>query len=151
MLSKKTKALETDMFQIPFSGAISFKEFIEYFPNIISEMNGKCRENCLLFYYELNPVNNIYQFYNNESELDFAEILGIDLNITIEGESIQEKNDRKSKSCNDIISEFKLSDEIKYNSSCNDISNLSYKNLKEETKKAKKERRLQKLLDRNKI
>jgi hypothetical protein len=39
MLSKKTKTLETDMFQIPFSGAISFKEFIEYFPNIISEMN----------------------------------------------------------------------------------------------------------------
>ena len=103
MLTRKSKPTGTDLFQIPFSGAVQWDEYIEIYPDIIKEMDGKCSENCLLFYYEKNFVNQVYNFRDEDAEFDIANILGIDINITVEGESIEDKNSRKIHSCNDII------------------------------------------------
>lgn len=163
MLTRKTQPLSNDLFQVPFSGTIEWADFIDMYPDIIKEMDGTCRENCLLFYYEKNIVNQVYSFRDEDAEFDIANILGIDMNITVEGESIQEKNSRKSHSCNDIIDlekqynkNDKTDKKIIKNNTCNNLNNLDnldlnyldLKKIKEENKRAKKERRQQKLLER---
>ena len=152
MLSiKRTKPKDTDLFRIPFSGSVSWVELIEMYPDILTEIDGECRENCLLFYYERNPVSQIYEFKDDDTELDFADILKIDMNITKDGESKQEKEDRKSKSCNDLNDMFRefIKEEpiIPVHNSLDSLTDF-YKEKKLETKRAKKERRLQKLLER---
>jgi hypothetical protein len=150
MLTRKSKANDNDLFQVPFSGVLPWYEFKEMYPIILTEMDGTCKENCLLFYYDKNVVNKVYQFRDYDTEFDVANILEIDMNITIEGESIEEKETRSSKSCNDISS---LIDNQEHNKICknntfNDLNSLDAKKTKEEIKKAKKERRLQKLSQR---
>jgi hypothetical protein len=158
MLTRKTQPLSNDLFQVHFSGTIEWVDFIDMYPDIIKEMDGTCRENCLLFYYEKNIVNQVYSFRDEDAEFDIANILDIDMNITVEGESIQEKNSRKSHSCNDIIDlekQYNKNDKndkkiIKNNTynDFNNLDNLDLKKIKEENKRAKKERRQQKLLER---
>ena len=152
MLSiKRTKPKDTDLFRIPFSGSVSWVELIEMYPDILTEIDGECRENCLLFYYERNPVSQIYEFKDDDTELDFADILKIDMNITKDGESKQEKEDRKSKSCNDLNDMFRnfIKEEsiIPLHNSLDSLTDF-HKKKKMETKNAKKERRLQKLSER---
>lgn len=148
----KRKPLNTDLFQIPFTGAVSWSLLVEMYPDVVQEMNGECRENCLLFYYNLNPVTKVYEFRDGNSELDFAEILKIDLNVTIEGESKEDYEDRKNKSYNDLFNNF-LNEETKIikHKSCDELTSINFKQQKEELKKAKKERRAQKLLEREKL
>ncbi len=158
MLNRKLKPSDNDLFKVPFSCAIKWSEFKSIYPNITHEMNGECKENCLLFYYEKNIVNQVYEFRDNETELDMSEILGIDINVTIDGESIQEKEIRTTKSCNDIAELLKnITHEDEYaivkNNTENDLSSLekkNYKKIKEDIKLAKKERRQQKILEKNK-
>lgn len=142
MLSKTIKPFDTDLFRIPFTGPICWSDLIEMYPKLTEEMNGESYENCLLFYYELNPVSNIYEFRDETTELDFADILKIDMDITRDGESKKEKEERVN-SYNDMFNEF-----LQEEQNVNDNSDINYKKLKEEIKKAKKERRQQKLLDR---
>ena len=151
MLSRKKKPLDTDLFRLPFSGIISWKEYVEYYPDLIHQMDGTCIENCLSFYYELNIVNKIYEFRDNDAELDISEILGMNLNVVVEGEKLEEQEERKTKSCNDIEKLLDKCIEISNSQSCNDIEKIDYKKIKEESKKAKRERRELKLLERNKI
>lgn len=168
----RRKPNDTDVFRVPFSGTVSWAELIKMYPMLLTEMDGECRENCLLFYYQRNPVNQIYELKDEDSELDFAEILKIDMNVTKDGESKQEKEDRKSKSCDDLNNMFKeIMQEDRKIKSCNDLNDMVREIIKEEpitpvnysfdsltdikqtkmeTKKAKKERRLQRLIEKEK-
>lgn len=146
------KPNNTDVFRIPFSGTVSWAELIKMYPMLLTEMDGECRENCLLFYYQRNPVNQIYELRDEDSEVDFAEILKIDMNVTKDGETKQEKEDRKSKSCDDLNDMFKeiMQEEsiIPVNNSLDSLTDV--KQTKMEIKKAKKERRLHRLLEKEK-
>lgn len=157
MLTRKTPANNNDLFQVPFSGSLTWIDYVNMYPNIITEMDGTCRENCLSFYYEKNVVNQAYEFRDEDAEMDIADILGIDMNITVEGESIQEKETRMSKSCNniealldEIIEENEIIEDaglgINRTQTFDDLSD--YKQVKEDKKRAKKERRQQKLMER---
>ena len=146
------KPNNTDVFRIPFSGTVSWAELIKLYPMLLTEMDGECIENCLLFYYQRNPVNQIYELIDEDSEVDFAEILKIDMNVTKDGETKQEKEDRKSKSCDDLNDMFKeiMQEEsiIFVNNSLDSLTDV--KQTKMEIKKAKKERRLHRLLEKEK-
>lgn len=58
-------------------------------------MDGSSPDSFLLFFYELSPVDNIYQFKDDDSENDFAEVLGINFNIISEGETQEELERRR--------------------------------------------------------
>jgi hypothetical protein len=145
MFTRKATPNKTDLFQVPFSGVMSWNNYIDLYPDITNEMDGSCRENCLSFYYEKNLVNGIYIFRDEDAEFDIANILGIDLNITVEGESIEDKITRKIQSddiySNDIF-EFESSLEVDI------LDSNYYKKKKEETKRLKKERRQQRVQER---
>ena len=146
----KRKPTNSDLFRVPFAGPVSWIDLIEMYPQVEQEMDGECRENCLLFYYEMNPVTKVYEFKDEDAELDFSSVLQIDMNITREGESKEEMEDRKSKSCNDL-NVFMDIPSLPKHKSCDNMVDINYKQLKADIKKAKKERRQQKLLEREQV
>ena len=80
MLSHKSSVLsEEDLFKVPFGPSIPWGDFRSAYPEVEKEMNGTCVENCLLFYYSLNPVNITYEFNDEDAENDFADLIGLDL------------------------------------------------------------------------
>jgi hypothetical protein len=134
-------------------GALMWKDMIEMYPGLVVEMNGMCIENSLSYYYQINPVNKVHEFKDEESELDFSEILNIDMDIIRDGESKQEKEDRKSTSyCDNCDNSDNLQEKtnIPNNNRCNIIIDINeqkeeIKRAKEEIKRAKKERRQERL------
>lgn len=95
MLCYSKQVNNSDRFQIPFGPISQWDEILVYYPNIANEMNGDSEENCLLFYYELSPVNGSYLFRDEDLENDFADILGMDLHTVSTGESKEDEIKRK--------------------------------------------------------
>ena len=116
MLCYSKQPNPTDRFQIPFGPASTWNEIVVYYPNIIEEMNGESQENCLLFYYDLNPVNKIYSFKDEDLENDFADILGIDLHTVSTGESKDEESERNKCESSEDTQERLMSLEMFMNS-----------------------------------
>ena len=146
----KDKPSDNELFRIPFVGALMWKDMIKMYPGLVGEMNGMCIENCLSYYYQINPVNKVQEFRDEESELDFSEILNIDMDIIRDGESKQEKEDRKSTSYCDNSDNLQEKTNIPNNNRCNIIIDINeqkeeIKRAKEEIKRAKKERRQERL------
>ncbi len=67
-------------------------------------MNGEDETCCLCFYYDKNPTNGYYEFKDPDSELDMADILGIDMKVCVAGET--EESERIRRGLNDALSEF---------------------------------------------
>lgn len=95
MLCCSKQPVNSDLFQIPFGPISYWNEIVALYPTIIDEMDGKSEENTLLFYYEFNRVNGTYKFKDEDSENDFAEILGMDFHTISTGESKEDEETRK--------------------------------------------------------
>lgn len=134
---KGKKPKPTDQFRIPFSCPEQYSTLIEYYPFLVEELDGSCVENCLLFYYEKSITSSIYEFKDEDSELDMADILGINISIIQIGESVE---DNKSRLMDEFIDENVIFEEPDKQQDIVDI--ISKKN---QTKEAKKERRNKRL------
>lgn len=146
MLSRTQTPKEHDLFRVPYACSISWTEFINIYPSITIEMTGDCIENSLSFYYQRNVLTSIYEFVDESAEHDIADIIGIDLNITMTGETkdnMMERMKSEKNKCEDVtinIHEF-LNDTDEETQSLKDEKNVRKQN--------KKERRMQKLKERS--
>lgn len=95
MLCQSKSVNNTDLFQVPFGPIITWNEIMNYYPNVKEEMNGSSPDSYLEFFYECNPINNTYIFRDEDSENDFADLLGINLSVVSEGESKEELKERR--------------------------------------------------------
>ena len=87
MMTTKRRANPDDVFTLPFGqGEIKMHEMLDAYPNLYSEMDGKLPGQCLLLFYEKNPVNGIYVFADADAENDMADILGIQTRVVTFGE-----------------------------------------------------------------
>ena len=48
-------------------------------PEFAKQMDGQCQENCLDFYYKKNKQTDVYEFIDQDSEEDIAEIMGVEI------------------------------------------------------------------------
>lgn len=94
MLSRNKQPFECDQFRIPYASVITWREYTTIYPSIVCELIGDCPENTLQFYYSRNPLTSIYEFVGENEEHDIASMIGIDLILTMEGESKDEKIER---------------------------------------------------------
>ena len=67
-------------------------------------MNGEDETCCLCFYYDKNPTNGYYEFKDPDSELDMADIMGIDLKVCVAGDT--EESERIRRGVNEALLEF---------------------------------------------
>lgn len=95
MLCRSKSVKTNDLFQIPFGPIASWNEITTYYPHVQFEMDGSSADSFLSFFYELNPINSVYKFKDDDSENDFADLLGINFSVISEGESKEDENKRK--------------------------------------------------------
>ena len=97
MLTLHAQANEHDLFRLPFGGIeMSCKDIKEAYPEFSKLMDGKDYGACLTLYYDKNPLNGIYEFRDEDAEMDIAEQLGFDIIVCTTGESLKEKEERTS-------------------------------------------------------
>lgn len=84
-----------DLFQIPFGPIVTWNEITNFYPNICSEMDGSSPDSYLLFFYEMSPIDGVYKFQDEDTENDFAEILGVNFSVISEGETKEDLQSRK--------------------------------------------------------
>lgn len=97
MLCRSKSPKDFDLFQIPFGPVTSWNEIINFYPNVVLEMDGSSPDSFLLFFYECSPIDSTYRFKDEDSENDFAEVLGINFNVVSEGETKEELEKRREK------------------------------------------------------
>ena len=124
MLCSTQSPKNDDLFQIPYGPVLNWEEIKNVYPKISIEMDGKLEENCLLFYYELNPVTNIYKARDDDSESDLAVIYEIDLYIVSKGEDKDNETARHE-------DENRLDSLKEFAESCSEFTKDELKMLKE--------------------
>jgi hypothetical protein len=143
MLSRNKQPQECDQFRVPYASIITWREYTAIYPSILCELVGDCPENTLQFYYSRSPLTSIYEFVDENAEHDIASIIGIDLTLTMDGETkdelIKRKNDESF-----TIEEYSLT--MEEESDC-----AIKKNEKALRKQEKKERRAKKLSEREEM
>jgi hypothetical protein len=142
MLNSRFDVLsENDVVKVPFGPSIPWKEFALAYPTVEGEMDGTCAENCLLFYYTLNPVNMTYELRDDDAENDFADVIGLDLFNISTGETRTEESLRKE--------EFPINEHCYSEENINVRPDFAISECSVSKNKAiKKERRKQKVLAR---
>lgn len=53
------------------------KMIIKKYPQFASIFDGDCLENTLLFYYKRNKATDVYEFIDEDSEAEVADLLGV--------------------------------------------------------------------------
>jgi hypothetical protein len=148
MLSRNKQPQECDQFRIPYASIITWREYTAIYPSILCELVGDCPENTLQFYYSRSPLTSIYEFVDENAEHDIASIIGIDLTLTMEGETKDEMIKRK----NDELNEDKEISIEEYSLIIEDGGDYAIKkNEKALRKQEKKERRAKKLSEREEM
>ena len=144
MLNHKSSVLsEEDLFKVPFGPSIPWGDFRSAYPEVEKEMNGTCVENCLLFYYSLNPVNITYEFNDEDAENDFADLIGLDLFNISTGETENELTYRTHENVTYQLNSLKA---FFNDTSADDVTEDDTKT--SSSKELKKKRRKQKILAR---
>lgn len=142
MFSKTQKATNDMVFRVPLIGMdMTWRQIIEYYPHLNEEMNGSDPGCFLSVYYIKNPVNGIYDFVDEDAEADLTDIYGFDLDICTKGESKEEKFNRDAHI--DQITAFEDDDEF------NNLEEFDEDFEKEEVKKQKNQKKLEKQQRRN--
>ena len=95
MISNNEPATDSLLFRVPFGHVTTWREYVEEYPHILSEMNGADPSCMLGFYYQLNPLTHIYEFHDEDAENDIADCIGIRLDIIQNGEKDEEKQQRQ--------------------------------------------------------
>ena len=96
-LTLRTAAPADLELRLPMGGGTASVAYVtEHYPEFAAEMDGADYGACLELYYERNPVNGIYEFRDQDAELDIAEAMGMDLRVCTEGESTAEKKTRRA-------------------------------------------------------
>lgn len=97
MLNKFRQVSGLDIFQLPCAmGCQTARDIALEYPLFVESMHGREAEACLLWYYSLNPVSSVWTFRDPDSEMRIADILGIDISVCVDGESIEEGNRRRA-------------------------------------------------------
>lgn len=136
MLTHKQATELTDKFRVPFGIELSWEEIVSHYPHMNepeNSMNGIYPEDCLSFYYSKNILTGIYDFRDEDAEMDMIERLRIDLQVISEGENNEDQTKRKQME--------ELIEYLETNNETEEVIETS----KLENKKNKKERRLQRL------
>ena len=94
MLTTLEVATDDMQLRVPFGHILSWSEFTQYYPGIKEAMDGSDETSTLGFYYYLNPVNQIYEFHDEDAENDIAECIGMRLDVISNGEEDMEKTER---------------------------------------------------------
>lgn len=63
----------------------------DHYPDFVQQMDGEFEDAFMLFYYSLNPLNQIYEFINTEREHEIGEMMGMNFVTVQDGESTEEK------------------------------------------------------------
>jgi len=97
MLKQNKRAKENDMFQFPYGqGEMTCSEIKKQFPEFSVSMDGSDLGCYLLLYYELNPLNQRYEFRDADAEHDISIALGMDFDTISAGESKEDELSRKT-------------------------------------------------------
>lgn len=77
-LDVRCKCPDNFLFYVPhLLNPITAKKFRKDFPSFAELMDGESKENTLLFYWKYNKQENVYEFIDEESEDEVAELLGV--------------------------------------------------------------------------
>lgn len=96
MLTRTEPAKSHMLFRIPFGCVVTWDKYASDYPEIKNSLDGSDSTSTLLFYYSLNPLNNIYEFESEDAENDIAELIGIALAVVANGESEADERSRKA-------------------------------------------------------
>lgn len=87
MLTKKSSALEDDIFELPHGqGFLTCEEIKRHYSDFASSMNGSDYGCCLLLYYEQSPVDQRYRLRDTDAAEDIAELMNINFHTVTTGE-----------------------------------------------------------------
>nr|QYA18309.1 hypothetical protein KOM_12_39 [Clandestinovirus] len=96
--TRTRRATRHMVFRLPFGGgSLDFVQLSEMYEEFITAMDGQDDSSCLAFYYERNPVTSIYEFRDADAEADIADVMGMDIQVCSDGESLSESQERKQK------------------------------------------------------
>lgn len=97
MLSHSIKVKDNDLFRIPFGGIMPWSDFVDMYPELYEAMDGLDITSCLDFYYSMNPINDSYEFKDENSENDIADIIGLNTVLIQQGETKEDEIQRKER------------------------------------------------------
>jgi hypothetical protein len=79
-LNRKEKCPPKALFDMPHKPEPVTARYIEKkFPEFAKEMDGAGEERCLLYFWKRNKETKVYEFLDDEAELEIAEILDVEL------------------------------------------------------------------------
>ena len=145
MLTHNQPTNLSDKFRVPFGIELSWEEILSQYPHMNEpehEMNGINPEDCLSFYYSKNILSGIYDFRDEDAEMDIIERLQIDLQVISEGENCEDQTKRKQ--MEELIEYLETNNET-------ELIDPEITTCKQENKKKKKERRLERLNNRQEL
>jgi len=96
MLTSKIPITNNQLLRVPFGHVSSWEDYVQDYPEINSYMNGEDESCTISFYYLLNPITQIYEFFGSNEENDIAEVIGLSFAIVSKGESVEDEKSRKN-------------------------------------------------------
>lgn len=79
-LSPKREAPAGALFDVPHhKDPWSAKKLERRFPHLTKELDGQHQDSCLTFFYKLNKALGIYEFIDTDAEMDFADLMGVQI------------------------------------------------------------------------
>lgn len=79
-LSRKQICHPNTLFDVPHKpDPMSAKQIAKKFPEFAKEMNGAGEDQCLTYFWKANKETKVYEFIDQESEEEVAELFGVEL------------------------------------------------------------------------